>query len=122
LLDTDLSALPVSCMAIPSEANARSVAECLPYTAFTTITSKQIMVDAESILTQHKHAELELLTRRMLDVSKELLNDPSMELDWSRLRDLEFQEHYREKVALLKQIPQFVCSKCPDILVHVKHY
>jgi hypothetical protein len=77
------------------------------------------MIDAESILTQHKHSELEMVTDKMLEISKELLNDPSMELDWSRLRDLEFQEHYREKASLMKIIPQFVCSKCPDLLVHV---
>ena len=111
--------MPVTYIALPSESSAICSIECLPYTAFATIASKQILVDSESILTQHKHTELELLKLQVLELGNELIKNSVPEYDWTKLRDLEFQENVREKQSILKELPKFVCYKCPDLVLHV---
>jgi antiviral helicase SKI2 len=78
-------------------------------------------VDGESILSQHKHHDLEILTGQVLDIASELVKDEIVtEFEWTKIRDLEFQEAYREKVSLAKQMPRFTCFKCPDLIRHVR--
>lgn len=41
------------------------------------------------------------------------------EYDWSKIRELDFQEKYREKILLMKQLQYFQCTQCPDLIEHV---
>ena len=41
------------------------------------------------------------------------------ENDWSKMRELDFQERYREKETLLGQLGTFQCVRCPDLDEHV---
>ena len=41
------------------------------------------------------------------------------EVDWSRLRSLEFQEILRSRNSLIKELNQVQCTECPDFTEHV---
>lgn len=41
------------------------------------------------------------------------------EIDWSRLRGLEFQEALRERLALAKKLDDSQCVLCPNFNEHV---
>ena len=41
------------------------------------------------------------------------------ELDWSKLRELEFQEKYQERHSLFEYMRTFQCNQCPDFVHHV---
>lgn len=41
------------------------------------------------------------------------------EYDWSKIKEVEFQEAYREKRVLLEKLKHFKCNKCPDLQTHV---
>ena len=119
ILIKEHTALPITFLHIPESDSAYHAIECLPYTAFTYITSKQISINAEIILTQHRHSDLESLMLQLVEVAKdfeEIVVVP--EFDWNKLRDLEFQEAYRERSQLLLQLHGFQCYKCPDLNQH----
>src|SRR5690348_8612646 len=41
------------------------------------------------------------------------------EFDWSKIREMEFQEQSKEKSNLLSQLSRFQCTRCPDLVEHV---
>ncbi len=41
------------------------------------------------------------------------------EVDWSRLRSLEFQEILRSRDSLIKELKRAQCTECPDFTEHV---
>jgi hypothetical protein len=45
--------------------------------------------------------------------------DDLAELDWSKIRDMEFQERYRDKRAMMRSLKSFDCVHCPDLVHHV---
>jgi hypothetical protein len=114
------SALPITYVSIPTRSNSDSVIECLPYTSLAIITSKQVKVDAENILTNQKKSDILYLQSQILECAEEFKNGKISEFDWSKIRDLDFQEIYREKILIFEKLYSFKCLKCPDLLKHVK--
>jgi hypothetical protein len=41
------------------------------------------------------------------------------EFDWTKIKELEFQEKLREKKRLWDSLKNFKCTKCPDLTSHV---
>jgi antiviral helicase SKI2 len=41
------------------------------------------------------------------------------EFEWTKIKELEFQEWYKERNALMTQLANFQCTKCPDLTDHV---
>lgn len=44
------------------------------------------------------------------------------EVDWSRVRDLEFQDLLRSRDSLAKHLGDKECLKCPEIAEHVREF
>jgi antiviral helicase SKI2 len=44
------------------------------------------------------------------------------EFDWTKIKELEFQEKLREKKRLLDSLKNFKCTKCPELISHVILY
>ena len=114
------SALPITYLSIPTRSNADSIIECLPYTSLAIITLKQVKVDAENILANQKKSDILYLQSQILECAEEFKNGKISEFDWSKIRDLDFQEIYREKILISEKLSSFKCLKCPDLLKHVK--
>lgn len=112
--------MPVTYLAIPERDSIGNAIECIPYTAISVVTAKHIKIDSQVILTQHKKSDLVLLGNQLFEIAEELSQEATLpEFDWIKLRDLEFQEAYREKQVLLQQMSSFRCSQCPDLIQHV---
>ena len=45
--------------------------------------------------------------------------DGFQEYDWSRIKELDFQEKWTEKWLLLKSLDSYQCNLCPDLNDHV---
>ncbi|KAJ3253011.1 hypothetical protein HK103_001021 [Boothiomyces macroporosus] len=93
----EVSALPVTTVSFPPISNLNYAIECLSYTTIAIVTPKQIKVDPESIVTLKKSSVIKETMLVMHDVGTELQNEGYSEYDWSKIRDIEFQEQYREK-------------------------
>ena len=103
---------------MPDQNNFHYEIECLSYTTFTFISSKAIKVDSDSIMTEKRTADLRKLALQTLDTVFGI-NILEMEFDWSKIRDLDFQESYQERNSLINQLPTFKASICPELDRHV---
>lgn len=56
----------------------------------------------------------------LLRIAEEMGENGIPEYDWSKIRDLEFQERLREKEGILGGLEGFQCSRCPDLVEHVR--
>lgn len=60
--------------------------------------------------------------RALQEVLGEWLQADSVpEVDWSKLRALEFQETLRARDALVPRLGQFACTSCPQFEEHVSY-
>jgi antiviral helicase SKI2 len=41
------------------------------------------------------------------------------EYDWTRIKELGFQEKLKEKLFLMESLKTYKCIKCPDLISHV---
>lgn len=106
-------AMPLTAINIP-KVTSYSL-ECLSFTTFTTISTKQIKVNGEQFVGNGVAEELLSLANQLKDLAKDRL----VEFDWFRIKDLAFQEKAREKVILTNQLYSYQCQKCPDLIRHV---
>jgi antiviral helicase SKI2 len=105
-------------LSIPEESELSYEIVSLSYSAFITITTKLIKIDPETIVTQHRVSDLNHIALELFQISKSFDLYPE-EFNWSKIRDLEFQENAREKEMLFKNIKKYRCSNCPDFRQHV---
>ena len=91
----------------------------MPSSAFIFISSSFIKVDAESIRIEKRSADLRKLCLQMIKVVEENMPFFEFEFDWTKIRDLDFQEAYQERNSLIKQLKTFRASTCPDLNRHV---
>lgn len=98
--------------------------ECLSFTSISLVTSSQIKIqDPDIIISLRRTEELKLLAYNVYEVAECFKSEGISEYDWSKIRDLDFQDVYREKKELLKDLSLFHCQKCPDLIAHysLKH-
>ncbi|KAJ3323070.1 hypothetical protein HDV06_002516 [Boothiomyces sp. JEL0866] len=114
----ELSALPVTTVSIPPRSDLNYAVECLSYTTIAVVTPKQIKIDQESIVTLKKSSVIKETMLVLHDVGAELQKEGYSEFDWSKIRDIEFQEQYREKKACLQQMQHYQCRLCPSLITH----
>ncbi|KAJ3271047.1 hypothetical protein HDV01_007128 [Terramyces sp. JEL0728] len=114
----ELSALPVTSVSVPPRSDLNHAIECLSYTTIAVVTPKQIKVDQESIMALKKSGAIKETMLILHDAGIELQKEGYSEYDWSKIRDIEFQEQYREKKACLLQMQKYQCRLCPSLVTH----
>ena len=79
-----------------------------------------VQVDASAIVDSHKKAPILEATSALEAIVTEWARaDTLLEVDWSRIRTLEFQETLRARNERLKSLPKFGCTLCEDFDDHV---
>ena len=115
--ETDDIAFPVDYIHLGP--NVSVSVENIPFSAISIVTIKQIKIQNVDEILSKNDPEMQMLLMRLLSIGSEIRNDGILEYDWSKIRDLEFQEHHRERLSLLKvELKSFQCTKCPELLDH----
>ena len=104
---------------MPLLRNSLATVEVVPFSSISAVTSKQVRVqNADEIITLKRESDLRVLASLLHDTGVELKKEHLVDYDWSKIRDLDFQEQFRERSAILKTLNTFQCAKCPDLLTH----
>ena len=65
-------------------------------------------------------ANIKIYTEQLYEIANRLSNVSVIpEYDWTKIKELEFQEKLREKNRLSESLTNFTCTKCPDLVSHV---
>ncbi|KAI8930243.1 NUC185 domain-containing protein [Entophlyctis helioformis] len=115
----DDSILPVTRVAVPAQGRANGRIELIQYASIALITSKALKVDVDSIINQRSPSEISSTVNQLHQLAQELsVSGTIPEYDWSKFREVEFQQTLGEKQGLVQQLNSFQCTRCPDLIAH----
>ncbi|KAI9141382.1 antiviral helicase [Paraphysoderma sedebokerense] len=117
-LTNSTAPLPVTKINIPDPTRVSFAVVELPHTDFAIITKTSIKVDVESVLDGRESKHATEITQKLLQFAQNTVIDRTVENDWSKIRELEFQELSRDKNRLMSQLDAFQCTSCPDLQQH----
>jgi hypothetical protein len=87
----------------------------IPYTDIAVITKHQIKIDLEKL-----DADAALIEQQLLQIAEEMREKYDLaEFEWNKIKELEFQEKYKERNVLLASLKSYQCTHCPDLIDHV---
>ncbi|KAI6047978.1 ATP-dependent RNA helicase [Pisolithus marmoratus] len=99
--------------------NATYQLESVPISSISLVTNKTIKVDASGIIESHKKSPmLEVVTLLQSTVQEWLPSKVIPEVNWGRMRLLEFQEALRERNHILRSIEMASCVLCENFEDH----
>lgn len=77
-------------------------------------------LDVDAVMTGRDAMELTRVKQELEKAAEETQKSTLLEYDWQKIKDIEFQEMLRNKVAHMKRLrTDFQCTKCPDLNEHV---
>lgn len=77
-------------------------------------------VDTDTLFYGRRMSQLESTVRLLSAILGHWLADQKIpEVDWNKVRSLEFQENLRARDELSKKLPEFTCTQCLDFEEHV---
>jgi antiviral helicase SKI2 len=84
------------------------------------VTRHIIPIKSEELQNKNKY-EVNLVLQQLRQFGTLIQNGQEMEYDWSKIRELEFQELYQQRRDYMKSMIQFQCVHCPDLVSHVRY-
>ncbi|KAI0830808.1 antiviral helicase [Trametes gibbosa] len=91
----------------------------VPLSSIAMVTNRSIKVETEWIVEKHRISYMNDAIRSLQQVLAEWVRAGSIpEVDWSRLRALEFQELLRARNELVPPLDRFTCVSCPSFDDH----
>ncbi|KAJ3392196.1 hypothetical protein HDU84_004688 [Entophlyctis sp. JEL0112] len=81
------------------------------------ITKHTLKIDHELILSGSE-VEISRVGALLTALAEEMKEQGIGEYDWSKIRELDFQEKERERSSLMEKLSKFQCSNCPDLAEH----
>ncbi|KIY51126.1 ATP-dependent RNA helicase [Fistulina hepatica ATCC 64428] len=96
--------------------------KAVPLSAITLVTSRTIKVDQDRIVERHSFAPMRsaLASLSTLIDSWATSEDVVPEVDWSRIRNMDFQETLRARNKISRTLDSYVCLTCDDFEKHYK--
>ena len=122
--------LSTSKLAIPSDTKLTYDVKAIPLSSIVLVTSRTIKIDIDMIIEKQRISfmnEAVSLLRGILDewTQREARIDEHGEIpevDWGRMRQLEFQEALRSRVAIAKRLEGKGCVLCQQFEEHVRSF
>ncbi|KAI0673626.1 antiviral helicase [Trametes maxima] len=93
--------------------------KAVPLASIALISNRTIKAEADYIVDAHRKSHMNAAIGALKDVLNGWLKlDSIPEVDWSRLRALEFQELLRARNELVPRMNSFACTACPNFEQH----
>ncbi|KIM88714.1 hypothetical protein PILCRDRAFT_2912 [Piloderma croceum F 1598] len=91
----------------------------VPYTSISIVTSRTIKVDVDAIVERHLVNRMDEAVNSLAEIVKEWVSAGTVsEVEWIRMRSLDFQEALRARNELAKRLDQYSCTLCGDFEHH----
>ncbi|KAI8051131.1 antiviral helicase [Syncephalis plumigaleata] len=114
-----LAPVPVTSVFTPDASEAEGVIQSLSFTDIGFIAKQVIKLDVDLVMSKRGQVEITRVVQALTRFAEEAMSEKHLEEnDWSKLRELDFQEKLQEKHRLMRQLTTFQCSKCPDLDNH----
>ncbi|KAI8587624.1 antiviral helicase [Geranomyces variabilis] len=111
--------LPVTRVLVPSASRIGETITTVPLTDIAVVTKLQLRLDVDLVLAKRDRAEISRIAHELHAVAADISKAGEIpEHDWSKIRDIEFQERTREKAALMGRLGGFQCTHCSDLIEH----
>ncbi|KAJ3171371.1 hypothetical protein HDU87_008328 [Geranomyces variabilis] len=111
--------LPVTRVLVPSASRIGETITTVPLSDIAVVTKLQLRLDADLVLGKRDRAEISRIAHELHAVAEDITKAGEIpEHDWSKIRDIEFQERTREKAALMGRLGGFQCTHCSDLVEH----
>ncbi|KAH8550493.1 NUC185 domain-containing protein [Umbelopsis sp. PMI_123] len=113
------SPLPVTDVDVPSESDCRSEIAIIPLSDVAFVTKTALKINVDSLMNSSDELETIRTTKELLAFASESKRSSIAEYDWSKIKDIEFQESLRAMASLLQKMrTDFQCTRCPDLEEH----
>lgn len=117
----ETSPLPITTICTPEDGNGRTEIVTVGAPDILFVTRLAMKADVDSVMAGTDSLETVRIGQELesfgLDAKSGLI-----EYDWSKIKDMEFQEMLRSKNALTRRLrTEFQCTKCPELDEHVKY-
>ncbi|KAJ1552689.1 hypothetical protein HK405_010364, partial [Cladochytrium tenue] len=114
----DFAPLPANMVGVPPAGRRAVRLASVLYSELEFVTTVTVKVDVEAAMRQDA-AELARVCDALGRAGEEMRDSGVIpEVDWSRIREIEFQEWLAERARLLGSLPRFQCAQCPDLAEH----
>lgn len=114
--------LPITDICVPEGSNSKTEIATVGAPDILYITRSSIKIDAESIMEGTNTVETARVRQELETLGLEAKKNGVVEFDFSKIKDMEFQEKLRTKIRLMRSLrSEFQCTKCPDLYEHVSH-
>lgn len=108
----------VTSMRIPSESSYVGSIVPIPHAAIAFVTRGMMKVDGDTLVDRRKKSQIETVAKELYALSSEMNSQGLVEVDWSKVRDLDFQETYRSRNRLISRLDAYSCVSCPEFEGH----
>ncbi|KAF7727737.1 hypothetical protein EC973_007196 [Apophysomyces ossiformis] len=113
----EIAPLPITLVNVPAESKTETIVVAASDILF--VTRSSMKVDPEVIISGEDSMEMTRIKQELETFGMEAKKGGLVEFDWSKIKDIEFQEMLRAKSNLFKRLrTNFQCIKCPDIGEH----
>ncbi|KAI8584384.1 hypothetical protein K450DRAFT_219603 [Umbelopsis ramanniana AG] len=113
------SPLPVTDVDVPNESNCRAEVAIVPLSDVAFVTKTTLKINVDSLMNSSDKLETIKTTKELLAFASESKRSSIAEYDWSKIKDIEFQESLRAKTSSLEKMKaDFQCTRCPDLEEH----
>lgn len=113
----ELRAVPLTSIAIVTSRTVK-VWNCQNLRSWRLTSCLQVEVDA--IVERHLIAPMREAVKSLASIVEEFISAGTIpEIDWARIRSLEFQEALRSRGELVRRLDKYACTLCSDFEHHV---
>ncbi|KAG9305006.1 hypothetical protein G9A89_007409 [Geosiphon pyriformis] len=113
-----MAPLPVTRVKIPDQSSAIHYITDINSNDIAIVTKTTIKFDFELVFEKREEAEIHKVVQKLLRYAIETQTVGIIENDWSKIKELEFQTQWKEKITLMSKLDHYQCTKCPDLNEH----
>ncbi|CAO3616518.1 unnamed protein product [Mucor hiemalis] len=111
--------LPITSICSPDDGQGKTEIVTVGAPDILFITRLAVKTDVDSVMAGHDSMETIRVAQELESFGLDAKKGGLVEYDWSKIKDMEFQEMLRSKIALMRRLrTEFQCIKCPELDEH----
>lgn len=111
--------LPITTICTPEHGDGKTDIVTVGAPDILFVTRLSIKADVDSIMAGTDSMETIRVRQELESFGQDAKKGGLVEFDWSKIKDMEFQEMLRSKIRLMKRLrTEFQCTKCPELDEH----
>lgn len=111
--------LPITTICTPENGDGKTEIATVGAPDILFVTRLAVKADVDSIMAGNDSMETIRIRQELESFGQDAKKSGLVEFDWSKIKDMEFQEMLRSKIRLMKRLrTEFQCTKCPELDEH----